>query len=278
MPHLELDGGFRLYYERHGTGPAVLFAHGAGGNAMAWWQQVPVFRERFTTITFDHRAFGRSPDIEDGPGRIAFGADTLALLDHLEIERVHVIAHSMGGRTAAGLVRRCPERIASIVFSGTNGGCVDDRARARRSELEAEGFFSGSLLRRALAEQFYDDSPNMAFLYRQLRGINPPRRRDFLAPTPRMRRYRGSMARALVESELPLLWVVGERDRVVAPELIRIAHELTPGSRFHLVRSAGHSAYFEQSGDWNTAVIGFVDDVEAHEVQPLHRRHADHGG
>ena len=263
MPQLELDGGFHLYYERHGAGPAVMFAHGAGGNALVWWQQVPVFRERLTTITFDHRAFGRSPDIDGGPGRVAFGTDTLALLDHLAIERVHFVAHSMGGRTAAGLVRRCPERIASIVFSGTNGGAVDDAARARRAELEEEGFYEGSLLRRALADRFYDRSPELAFLYQQLRGINPPRPSDFLAPTRRTINYRGSMKGALEESGVPILWIVGERDRVVAPELIRISHTMTPGSRFHVVRGAGHSAYFERPAAWNAAVLDFIDEVEA---------------
>lgn len=262
MPHLELDGGFQLYYELHGSGPAVMFAHGAGGNAMVWWQQVPAFRERFTTVTFDHRAFGRSPDIDGGPGRVAFGTDTFALIEHLELDRVHFIAHSMGGRTAAGLLRRCPERIASIVFSGTNGGTVDDYARTRKTELEEEGFFSGSLLRRALAEDFYGGSPELAFLYRQLRGINPPRPTDFLAPTRRMMNYRGSMASALADSGLPILWIVGEHDRVVAPELIRRSHELTPGSRFHLVDGAGHSSYFERPAEWNDAVMGFLDGVE----------------
>ena len=137
MPHLDLGEDFALHYEVHsevhGSGPAVLFAHGAGGNAMSWWQQVPAFRERYRVITFDHRAFGRSPDVEDGPGRIAFGTDTLALLDHLELDRVHFIAHSMGGRTAFGLFSRAPQRIASITYSGTNGGVVSDETRARKS-------------------------------------------------------------------------------------------------------------------------------------------------
>jgi pimeloyl-ACP methyl ester carboxylesterase len=262
MPHLELDGGFQLHYETRGSGPAVMFAHGAGGNGLVWWQQVPAFSERFTTVTFDHRAFGRSPDIDDGPGRVAFGTDTFALIEHLGLERVHFIAHSMGGRTAAGLLRRCPDRIASIVFSGTNGGTVDDYARTRKTELEEEGFFSGSLLRRAMAEDYYDDSPEFAFLYRQLRGINPPRPKDFLAPTRRMMNYRGTMAGALVDSGLPILWIVGEHDRVVAPELIRRSHELTLGSQFHLVPDAGHSSYFERPAEWNEAVGAFIDGVE----------------
>ena len=266
MPHLELDGGFRLYYERHGAGPTVLFAHGAGGNALSWWQQAPAFSARYSVVTFDHRAFGRSPDVDGGPGWRAFGDDTMALLDHLEIERLHVVAHSMGGRTAAGLVRRCPERIASITYSGTTGGAVDERSRARKAELEAEGYFEGSLLRRALAEGVYEQSPQLAFLYRQLRSINPPRSRDFLAPArPPGPRRRGSMPRALVESGVPILWIVGEHDRIVAPELARRSHELTPGSRFQIVADAGHSAYFERPREWNAAVLAFIDVVEAGE-------------
>ena len=96
MPHLDLDDGFRLYYERHGEGPPVVFAHGAGGNAMSWWRQAPVFAGRHTVVAFDHRAFGRSADVEDGPGRTAFGADALALLDALDLGPVHFVAHSDG--------------------------------------------------------------------------------------------------------------------------------------------------------------------------------------
>ena len=266
MPHLELEDGFRLYYEVHGEGPAVMLAHGAGGNATVWWQQVPVFSTHFTTITFDHRAFGRSPDVADGPGRTAFGADSAALLEHLGVERVHFVAHSMGGRTAAGLMRRCPERLASIVYSGTNGGTVDAWARRRKQELEAEGFYKGSLLRRALASHTYEQAPELAFLYRQLRGLNPPRPRDFLAPVappPGMMRRPGGMAARLAELGVPILWLIGEHDRVVAPELIRRAYELTLGSRFAVVPEAGHSGYFERPEAWNAAVIEFIEGVEA---------------
>ena len=91
MPHLELDDGFRLYYERHGEGPPVILAHGAGGNAMSWWRQVPVFSERYSIITLDHRAFGRSPDVEGGPGRTAFGPDAAALVDALDLGPVHFV-------------------------------------------------------------------------------------------------------------------------------------------------------------------------------------------
>ncbi len=262
MPYLAFDDGFRLYYERHGDGPAVLFAHGAGGNSASWWQQVPAFADRYTVVTFDHRAFGRSRDVRGGPGRAAFASDAVALLDHLELGRVHVVAHSMGARTAMGLLRQAPERIASLACSGSNAGCVDDRLRARKAELEASGFLAGSLLSRALSSDFGEREPELALLYRQIRSFNPPRARDFLAPTPEMRNYRGSTAERLIDSGVPLLWIVGEHDRVVPAELVCISHELTPHSRYVEVSGAGHSAYFERADAWNAAVRTFIDAVE----------------
>lgn len=54
------SGGAAIYYEVHGDGPAVVFAHGRSGNATSWWQQVAWFSRRFQVFVFDHRGFGRS--------------------------------------------------------------------------------------------------------------------------------------------------------------------------------------------------------------------------
>ena len=52
-----------LYYEIHGDGPWMVFAHGAGGNSLSWWQQVPVFAPRYRCLVYDQRGWGRH-----GPG------------------------------------------------------------------------------------------------------------------------------------------------------------------------------------------------------------------
>lgn len=273
VPYLSFPDGFRLYYEVHrpsGTDgsdsgastAAVLLAHGAGGNTGSWWQQLPVFAQHHTVIAFDHRAFGRSPDIEDGPGRSAFADDAIALLEHLGVQRVHIVAHSMGGRTAMGFLRRAPERVASLVCSGTNAGCVDERLHAKRAELCAAGAFGGSLRSRALAPDFATREPVLAARYDAVRANNPPRSADFLAPRPDAAPL-GSTAQRLRDSGLPLLWIVGELDRIVPPALARISHALTPGSRYSEVAGAGHSAYFERPEAWNAAVLGFIADVES---------------
>src|SRR3990172_1575884 len=129
-----------LYYEVHGNGPALLFAHGQGGNHLSWWQQVPFFAKHYTCITFDHRAFGFSQDA-DGSGRMSFGADAIGLLDHLCVEDVRVVAHSMGGRSATAVALRDPAaRCRALVLAGTTGAVADATVRARRdAAAEARG-------------------------------------------------------------------------------------------------------------------------------------------
>src|SRR5439155_21296035 len=104
--------GVRLYYEdTGGVGPTILFLHGAGGNHLSWWQQVPVFADEYRCVTVDQRGFGQSPDVPGGPGPAALGTDAVALLDHLGISRAAIITQSMGGLAAVGAAMRAPERL-----------------------------------------------------------------------------------------------------------------------------------------------------------------------
>ena len=80
------QNGFRLYYEdTGGDAPTVVFLHGAGGNHVSWWQQVPVFAEEYRCITVDQRSFGQSggsaeKDFREGPDPTALAGDAIALL------------------------------------------------------------------------------------------------------------------------------------------------------------------------------------------------------
>src|SRR5579883_1719726 len=112
MPFAAVNG-IQLYYESHGEGPTLVFAHGAGGNHLSWWQQVPAFSHAYRCITYDHRAFGLSLDLNQG-GRAQFAADVIELVDQLGIDRFLFVAQSMGGRTAAGLIRRAPQRLRGV--------------------------------------------------------------------------------------------------------------------------------------------------------------------
>lgn len=252
MPYAPVNAA-RLYYEQYGQGDDVVFLHGAGGNHLSWFQQVPAFAARYRVTLYDARGWGLSRG--EAAGRFVFGTDLVALLSHLGIERAHVVAQSMGGRAVAGLARLAPHRIRSLVLCGTTAGATNDRIRALQDELAGERG-DGSLRDHALAPGFEEAHPELATLYRQIAALNPPRRRGLLGRPPPS--YRGSMHETLAATGAPILFVVGEHDRITSPAMIREASALIPGSRVVEFEGAGHSAYFEQAARFNETVLAFL--------------------
>jgi 3-oxoadipate enol-lactonase len=249
--------GIRLYYEISGSGSPLVFAHGAGGNHLSWWQQLPHFARTYRCIAFDHRAFGRSLDT-DGAGRRGFAEDIRQLLDRLGIDQIALVAQSMGGRTAVGFAIRNPGRVRALVLAGTTGGAVSDEVRARQDEHRQSPLGRLSLARRAVSPRLRRERPDLAYLYRLLGKLNPPRPRDFLAPIPG---FRGSSGEALAGLNIPILFLVGEEDTITPPEIVRLAHQQVPGSQFDVIAGAGHSAYFERAEAFNERVQRFLEEA-----------------
>lgn len=114
-----LHGGGELYYESRGTGAPLLFVPGLGGVGAFWTPQLAAFAASFTVIAMDHRGAGRSTH-----SRIAYSIDqmvddTLALLDHLDLQRVDFVGHSTGGAIGQRLAVRAPDRVGRLVLSAT---------------------------------------------------------------------------------------------------------------------------------------------------------------
>ena len=255
MALMHMDG-FRLYYEDSGgAGPAVLFLHGAGGNHLSWWQQVPVFAEEYRCITVDQRGFGQSPDAPGGPGPTALATDALALLDHLGIARAAIVAQSMGGWAAAGAVVRAPERLWAVVMANTVGGLANAEIMALREKLVAGSPPRPPVLwHAALGETFRKEQPARSFLYAQISGLNPPQPADM---RERLARLTTPVER-FAAAGVPALFLTSDEDGLIWPELSEKVHHAVPGSAFVRVEAAGHSTYFERSGRFNREVSAFL--------------------
>jgi len=250
MPKAQVNG-IELYYEGHGNGPAVVFAHGAGGNHLSWWQQVPVFASKYRCVIFDHRGFGQSPDVPHGPGSQAFVEDLKHLLDHLQIERVSLVAQSMGGRTCLGFTLAYPERVQALVMADTTGGFSDARMAQLRAEGEA-ALAEPNPPPRTYARHFPQEQPAQAFLYEQIRALNPPRH-EVSVPGP--------TAEQVGALRTPTLLIVGEHDVIAPPAVMKMFQSYIPHARLAEVAGAGHSVYFEKPAEFNRSVLGFFADV-----------------
>ena len=120
MPHAE-RGGYRLYYETHGQGPALLLIRGLGSNLDHWWPQLEAFAAQHQVVVFDNRGVARSTD-PDGPLNMAgMAADAATVLDAAGIKRSHLLGVSMGGMIAQELAINHPERIKGIGVSLPRG-------------------------------------------------------------------------------------------------------------------------------------------------------------
>lgn len=254
MPKAPVNG-IELYYESHGDGPAVVFAHGAGGNHLSWWQQVPVFSRSYRCITFDHRGFGQSLNPPTAPGRDSFVDDLQALLDHLDIEDAFLVAQSMGGLSCLGFALAYPQRTRGLVLAGTTGGIgepsVVEKLRQRNTPPD--------VMQRAVAPGFADREPAKAFLYRQINIMNPPRDLEPNGFTS----GEGPKAPELAQMKVPTLFIAGSDDVVQPASVLELAHKLIPGSRMEIVDNAGHSTYFERPDIFNKLVLDFFAQMQA---------------
>jgi len=251
-----VKNGFSLYHEDHGGhGPTVLFLHGAGGNHLSWWQQVPVFADNYRCITVDQRGFGRSLDVDGGPGPAALAADALALLDHLGIARAAIVAQSMGGWAAAGAVTRAPERFWAVVMANTLGNLSNPEIASVRQRMAAASPPRPAILwHAALGETFRKEHPVLAFLYAQIAGTNAPLPADFRDQLGRLT----TPVETYAATAVPTLFLTSDEDGLIWPELSEIVHRHVPGSRFVRVEAAGHSTYFERPDVFNREVGAFL--------------------
>src|SRR5262245_2688642 len=257
MAFMSTDGA-RLYYEDSGgNGPTVLFLHGAGGNHLSWWQQVPVFAEQYRCVTLDQRGFGQSTDAERGASPATLASDAIALLDHLAIERAGVVAQSMGGWAAVGAAVLAPERFWAIALANTVGNLTDPEIAALRQRLTAASPPRPSVLwHAALGETFRKELPVKSYLYAQIAGTNAPLPADFRDQLGRLT----TPVERYAATRVPTLFLTSDEDGLIWPELSEKVHQHVPGSRFVRVEAAGHSTYFERPDVWNRDVGDFLKE------------------
>ena len=131
----DIAGRVHIAYEMQGRGPVVVFLHGIGGNRTNWSGQLDRFGDRFCAIAWDARGYGDSADPLQTLRFEDFADDLRRLLDHLGVERVHLVGLSMGGMIALDFYGRHPRRAATMALVDTSAGFATASEEARREFL-----------------------------------------------------------------------------------------------------------------------------------------------
>ena len=139
MPHARAEGA-SLYYEETGRGLPIVFVHEFAADLRSWEAQLRHFGRRYRCIAFNARGYPPS-DVPTDPslyGQEHAADDIAAVLDHLGIERAHVVGLSQGGAATLHFGLRHPRRAIGLVPTSAGSG-------ATLSPADRAAFIAGAL-------------------------------------------------------------------------------------------------------------------------------------
>lgn len=211
------SNGVKIQYVMAGEGEPVILIHGFTASAMMNWQQPGVFdalAKNYKVIALDNRGHGRSgkPHEPEKYG-VEMVEDIVRLMDHLGIERAHIVGYSMGGFITGKLVTTHPERVITATLGGAGWTKKDDERMKLIEELATsleEGNGIAPLIRHLTPPG--DPQPTdeqIAGMNQMILIMNDPKA---LAAVARGMSNLEVPEQALRDNKVPLLALIGDRD------------------------------------------------------------------
>jgi 3-oxoadipate enol-lactonase len=225
--------------------PTVVLSNSLGSTPAMWDAQLPALTERLRVVRYDHRGHGDSP-VPPGPYELAdLGADALALLDRLDVERVHWCGLSLGGMVGMWLAINAPQRIDRLVLCCTSARLGPPEMWAERAAtVRAEGVeaIADAGIGRWLTPGFVERNPDVAAAVRAMLVSTPAegyagcceaiQRMDLLPHLPAI--------------GAPTLVIAADDDPATPPEHGERIAAGVPGARLEIVQDSRHMATVEQ--------------------------------
>jgi len=256
QPQKIVAGGYTLRYLRRGTGAEnVVLIHGFGGDLDNWQFTYDALATNRSVYAFDLPGHGESTkplqrgDLDDLTAAVA------GFLDALQIERAHLVGHSMGGAIAVGLAQQQPTRVATLTLIGSAGlgpeidaayvtGFASANTRGTLKPQLAKLFGNKELVTRRLVDD--------VLKYKRLEGVDATLTQlaGSLFPDGRQNRiFRDELG--LLPHRVQVIW--GEDDAIIP-----VAHARGLPVDVHVFPGRGHMVQLEAAGDVNAAIERFI--------------------
>lgn len=139
------SNGFKIHYYEQGSGETVLLLHGFVGGALRWIETgvMQGLAQNYHVVAMDARAHGKSDKPRD---KNAYGLETaldiIRLMDHLELDKVHLVGSSFGVRIGTTILSRYPERFKTATLIGGRPQWDWTEEKQTSVEKQAEGFIN----------------------------------------------------------------------------------------------------------------------------------------
>ncbi|KOT78249.1 arylesterase [Streptomyces rimosus subsp. pseudoverticillatus] len=273
MPYVEGSGGTSLFYTDWGQGKPVVFVARAWLSSSSWeFQMLPLSEQGLRCIAFDKRGHGRSDWVGHGFDYDTLADDLAALLDHLDLREVTLVAHSMGsGEVIRYLSRHGQDRVSRVVLIGATAPLLMrtednpegiDRAafqallaersqdRPRWMAQNAQAFFATHLDNHISAEL-------MEWTVRQCLDCSAKAAVEVVGTG-----YSTDLRKEAAALQVPVLIIHGDADASAPITLCgRRLAQLVPDNRYKEYSRAGHGVFITHAERLNQDLLDFIAET-----------------
>ena len=274
MPYAVTSDKVRLYYEEAGSGTPIIFLHEFAADHTNWEPQMRYFSRGHRCIAYSARGYTPSdvPPSSEAYSYKHFYTDALAVLDHLGIDKAHLVGLSMGSYSSLQIGLNAPQRARSMTLAGVGSGSNLANLDAFRKQCMANAEQFEGIGSVEVAKVTREAPGRIPFLVKDPRG-----HADFYAALARhdakgsantMRGFQGgrpsiyTLTEAIAKVPTPALIICGdEDDACVEPSLFLKKH--LPAAGLTLFPKSGHVLNLEEPALFNKMVERFIALVEA---------------
>lgn len=281
MPYLQSDS-VALYYEESGVGTPLVFVHEFSGDHRSWEPQVRYFHRRYRCVTYDARGYLPS-DVPEDPAAYSQDiavADLLAVLDHLEIERAHVVGLSMGGFTTLHFGLKHPDRVRSLAIAGVGYGSTANHDLSWLDDVAGLAAFYEEDIAGAAAS--HGSAPGrVPFMVKDPRGwqefADQLAEHSNIGSALTMRGVQGGrpnlydLQTELAGLDVPLLIITGDEDEPCLEPALYLKRTIRMAELAILPRT-GHTVNLEEPAAFNGLVQDLLTTVDAGRWSPRDAR------
>jgi pimeloyl-ACP methyl ester carboxylesterase len=272
--------GYRRAFRVAGSGPAILLIHGIGDNSTTWETVQAKLAQRYTVIAPDLLGHGKSDKPRADYSVAAYANGMRDLLSVLDIERVTVVGHSLGGGVAMQFAYQFPQLVDRLILVGAGGVTKDVNVALRIASLPM-GSEALALLRLPLvlpALQLAGRVGGALFgstgagrdipeAVRILEDLPEPTASSAFARTLRaVVDWRGQVVtmldRCYLTESVPVQLIWGARDSVIPVAHAHLAHAAMPGSQLEIFEGSGHFPFRDDPDRFCELVEKFIDSTE----------------
>jgi pimeloyl-ACP methyl ester carboxylesterase len=274
MPYATTDDGVKLYYLETGSGTPVIFVHEFAGDSRSWEPQIRHFGQRYRAIAFNARGYLPSdvPEPASAYSQNRAADDIVAVLDHLGIERAHIVGLSMGGFATLHFGFRHPARARSLTVAGCGYGAEPAQRETFRAEAETIAAFIKNQGVAAFAEKYAYGPSRVQYENKDPRGFA-----EFKALLAGLSRTGLANTQLGCQRERPSLYDLVEKMKALTvPTLILTGDEdfpcLAPGilmkrniptAALSVMPNCGHAVNIEDPDEFNAIVGDFLTHVDS---------------